>query len=207
MRNVCLANIASIARALGVEIAVLFSDSTVSTAGDGAAPSYAIRSDLVIECGFVVTPRDVETAAIIASKRMAALPFSLYRGVDLKTLSSIAGALFSEALAPVVGAIVNPIEKGPPDIIPVDGKDASEAALRNYGSGLEVKCTVGNVTKGSGLQSGQRRVTCISGLTWQAHHREVTSLLGLVVDFAGREEDDHRSQLQKSRCRCISPQG
>ncbi len=80
---------------------------------------------------------------------------------------------------------MNPIEKGHPDIIPVEGQSATEAELRNYPQGLEVKVTVGNVITGTKLEAGTARIDKLTGLTWQAHHREVKSLLGLVVDFAG----------------------
>ncbi|MBS1806907.1 MAG: hypothetical protein JST84_01795 [Acidobacteria bacterium] len=62
---------------------------------------------------------------------------------------------------------------------------ATEAQLRNYPQGLEVKVTVGNVKTRADLQPGEPRVTSLTGITWQAHHREVESLLGLVIDFAG----------------------
>ncbi|OQX27882.1 MAG: hypothetical protein BWK80_03075 [Desulfobacteraceae bacterium IS3] len=57
--------------------------------------------------------------------------------------------------------------------------------MRNYPEGLEIKCTVGNVEKGSDLETGQKRLSKLTSITWQAHHREVESLMGLVIDFAG----------------------
>lgn len=65
------------------------------------------------------------------------------------------GALFATHIAQQTGAIVNPIEKGHPDVIPEKGRGAIEAQLRNYPEGLEIKCTVGNVAKGSSLEPGQ----------------------------------------------------
>jgi hypothetical protein len=129
----------------------------------------------------------VQTAAVQAAEELEALPFTLYRSIDLKTLSGIAGALFATHVARLTGTIVNPIEKGHPDVIPAVAVSATEAELRNYGEGLEIKCTVGNVQKGSQLSPGRRRLDQLTGITWQAHHREVTSLMGLVIDFSGNE--------------------
>lgn len=33
------------------------------------------------------------------------------------------------------------------------------------------------------LRAGQTRISVLTGITWQAHHREVRQLLGLVWDF------------------------
>ncbi|QMV20340.1 hypothetical protein GOB94_09740 [Granulicella sp. 5B5] len=55
--------------------------------------------------------------------------------------------------------------------------------MRNYASGLEVKSTIGNITQGANLRAGVRRVEHITGITWQAHHRDVTSLMGITWDF------------------------
>jgi hypothetical protein len=83
---------------------------------------------------------------------------------------------------------VNPIEKGHPDLVPPEAREATEAQLRNYPQGLEVKTTVGNVEQGANLRAGQRRIGKLTGITWQAHHREVTSFMGLVWDFANARE-------------------
>ncbi|KDR58056.1 hypothetical protein APPUASWS_007475 [Arthrospira platensis str. Paraca] len=61
--------------------------------------------------------------------------------------------------------------------------------MRNYPVGLEVKCTIGNITKGANLRAGQPRINALEGITWQAHHQEVKELLGLVWDFVLNEQD------------------
>ena len=94
-------------------------------------------------------------------------------------------------MAREVGGIVNPIEKGHPDVIPASGGNATEAQPRNYPHGVEIKCTVGNVSKGSDLKPGMPRVKKLSGITW-THHREVKAFIGLVIDFAGKLLDDRR---------------
>lgn len=85
--------------------------------------------------------------------------------------------------------MVNPIEKGHPDVIPKLADHPSEELLRNYPMGLEVKCTIGNTRQGANLRAGQPRIDCLEGITWQAHHREVKKLLGLVWDFIKSEHD------------------
>ena len=97
--------------------------------------------------------------------------------------------MFCQSIAGVTEAIVNPIEKGHPDVIPKGGENSSEEELRNYPVGLEVKCTVGNITKGANLRAGQPRINALEGITWQAHHQEVKELLGLVWDFVKSEHE------------------
>jgi hypothetical protein len=151
--------------------------------------NYRIREGFSTNVGFRVAAGNVWNACIAANDGLSHLPRSLYQAIDLKTISAIVGALFCEALAGEVGAIVNPIEKGHPDIVPPEARNASEQTLRNYPYGLEVKCTVGNVATGSNLKAGQKRVSHLSSVTWQAHHREVVDLMGVVWDFAVGQSD------------------
>jgi transcriptional regulator with XRE-family HTH domain len=195
-RNISLQNIKGMADALDVSLADLFAVSLEATGGVALGePRYRIKENFSINCGFRVTGAEVKKAVIETGELLQGFPFSLYQSIDLKTLSSIVGAVFVESLAAQVGAIVNPIEKGHPDIIPLDGRTAREAKLRNYPQGLEVKVTVGNVKQGSDLQPGQPRINMLTALTWQAHHREVKSLMGLVVDFAGASQGNKRFPL------------
>ena len=192
-RNISLQNIKGMADALGVSLAELFSISSDATGGIALwKPNYRVRENFSINCGFDVRGEAVCAAAIEAAGVLQGFPFALYQSIDLKTLSSIVGAVFVESLAARVKALVNPIEKGHPDIIPLSGGTATEARLRNYPQGLEVKVTVGNVRQGSALKSGQPRINALSSLTWQAHHQEVESLMGLVVDFAGATQGNQR---------------
>jgi hypothetical protein len=87
--------------------------------------------------------------------------------------------------------MVNPIEKGHPDIVPRAAAGATEAQLRNYPSGLEVKSTIGNIVQGANLRAGVKRVAQITGITWQAHHRDVRELMGLAWDFVQERESFH----------------
>lgn len=93
------------------------------------------------------------------------------------------GALFCSYISErVANAMVRPIEKGYPDIIPCSGADASEEELRHYPTGLEVKDTVGKVISGTS-GCGIKRVENFTSFGWQAHHQDVDNLLCFVWDF------------------------
>jgi transcriptional regulator with XRE-family HTH domain len=192
-RNVSLINISALARALQVDPSQLMAQKLAAAVKN--PPEYRLREGFSIDCGFELTGEIIQTAAVQAAEELGALPFSLYRSIDLKTLSGIAGALFATHIARLTGGIVNPIEKGHPDVIPATGAATTEAELRNYRQGLEIKCTAGNVQKGSHLSPGRRRLEQLTGITWQAHHREVTSLMGLIIDFSGNETSHGRFPL------------
>jgi len=193
-RNVSLLNVGAIATALDVPVAKLFIGFPGAQApiGRTAAETYRIREAFRVTSGFTVTGSDVGESAMLTAAQLEALPFTLFQSIDLKSLSGMVGALFASNLAKKAGAMVNPIEKGHPDILPISAAGAAEQKLRNYPQGLEIKCTVGNVSKGSNLQPGQERISCLTGITWQAHHREVTGFVGLVIDFAGAERGGKR---------------
>lgn len=151
--------------------------------------NYIINSNFSIFCGFEVNGQHIESALHQTNEFLATIPSSVYKNIDYKTTSSIVGSMLCQSIATVTGAIVNPIEKGHPDIIPKSGVTASEEELRNYPVGLEIKCTVGKIPKGANLRAGQPRISLLEGITWQSHHREVDQLLGLVWDFVNCELD------------------
>lgn len=149
---------------------------------------YLTRNDFSIDVGFSVVGSNVADAVALTNDIMVDLPSGLYKCLDFKTISSMIGAIFCDALASKTDGIVNPIEKGHPDLVPSIAATATEAELRNYPTGLEVKCTVGNVEQGAKLRAGQKRIGRLTGITWQAHHREVKELMGMVWDFANDRE-------------------
>jgi hypothetical protein len=151
--------------------------------------TYSINSNFNIFCGFTVNARQIELAITQTNNLLKTIPYTVYKNLDYKTTSSIVGSIFCHAVAEATEAIINPIEKGHPDLIPKEAENLSEENLRNYPVGLEVKCTVGNITKGANLRAGQPRINSLEGITWQAHHREVKELLGLVWDFVSGECD------------------
>jgi hypothetical protein len=151
--------------------------------------NYIIKSLLNISCGFEVNSNHIRSAVDKTNELLAIIPSSVYKNIDYKTTSSIVGSIFCQFIASTTGAMVNPIEKGHPDVIPKSGKNSSEQKLRNYPVGLEIKCTVGNIAKGANLRAGQPRIGILEGITWQAHHREVEKLMGLVWDFVSSQHD------------------
>ena len=150
--------------------------------------SYRVRKDFLARVGFSVNADDVVHAATLTNGVLSALPASLFRSLDYKTTSAILGSVFCENLADRTQALVNPIEKGHPDIVPRAAAKATEAQLRNYPSGLEVKSTIGNIVQGANLRAGVKRVEQITSITWQAHHRDVRELMGIAWDFVQEHE-------------------
>ncbi len=148
---------------------------------------YVVRTTFKVDVGFAIDAKQVLEAANLTNSILGDLPAGLYRSLDFKTTSAIVGSVFCDALASRTDGIVNPIEKGHPDLIPSAGANAKEEQLRNYPQGLEVKSTVGNIEKGANLRAGVGRIGKLTGLTWQAHHREVKELMGLVWDFVQTE--------------------
>lgn len=140
-----------------------------------------------INRGFIVSSQDILFAVNRLNDFLETLPINLYRSIDLKTMGSMIGALLCSYIADrVEGAMVNPIEKGYPDIIPDSGANASEEELRHYSTGLEVKGTVGNVISGTN-GCGIRRIENLKSVVWQAHHQEVNNLLCFVWDFCNNK--------------------
>ena len=177
-RNIGLQNIWALATALGLQPADLLRPNRVAVAQ--LQQPYRYDPTFRLNCGFMVTSEHVLAAMESTGRILDALPLSLFTTVDLKTQSGIVGAVFAAELATQTGGLPNPIEKGHPDIVPLSAASASEAQLRNYPTGLEIKCTLGNVPKGSGLSAGHSRIEVLTGVTWQAHHRDVRELLGLI---------------------------
>jgi hypothetical protein len=109
--------------------------------------NYLINRNIAFECGFSLTVDDVTYAINKANKSLLQLPVSLFKSINYKTTSAMVGCILCENIAQITNgeAIVNPIEKGHPDIVPAYALNASEEELRNFGVGLEVKYTVGSV--------------------------------------------------------------
>ena len=159
---------------------------------------YLKNENVKFDTGFEIDVDEVVEAIRQTNLALSALPFSLYKKIDYKTTSSIVGSMFCNELADITSALVNPIEKGHPDILPKTAIDATEEQLRNYPVGLEVKTTIGNIPKGGNLRAGQPRVDVLTDITWQAHHRDVKKLFGLVWDFVPQAETNHQNPLPQS---------
>lgn len=150
---------------------------------------YLVKKDFNISVGFEVNSNQILAAAGLTNNILSDLPSSLYKSVDFKTASSVVGSIFCNVLSRETGSIVNPIEKGHPDLVPTIAQSASEEELRNYPEGLEIKCTIGSVEQGANLRAGVKRVARLAGITWQAHHREVRKLMGLTWGFASNASE------------------
>jgi len=135
------------------------------------------------DAGFHVDESIVISGVNYANEELAKIPTTVFNAIDFKSLSSIVGALFCKGIENYTNCIVNPIEKGHPDILPTNAKTASRAELMNYPNGLEVKCTCGNLKNSIIHEYGVRRINDLGGITWQAHHPEVGKLMAIVWDF------------------------
>lgn len=155
---------------------------------------YKLKENFNINCGFEVNISNINDAIERTNSILEDLPSTLYKSIDYKTTSAMIGAVFCDTLASLTDGIVNPIEKGHPDIVPASAIESSEEQLRKYPQGLEIKCTVGNIQTGANLRAGQSRINSLTGITWQAHHREVEELLGLIWDFV---ENSHTFNFPK----------
>lgn len=146
---------------------------------------YIVNHNIHFNCGFPLPADNVLTALHTTNDVLEKLPASLFRSIDYKTTSAMIGCILCENIALTTNgaAIVNPIEKGHPDIIPSQAAGSSEEQLRNYPVGLEVKCTIGGVSKGTALIKASPRIEYITNITWQAHHQEVTELFGITFDY------------------------
>lgn len=144
---------------------------------------YKENEGFNIYVGFSVSANDIKLSVDETNKTLSDLPSALFKNIDYKTTSAMIGSIFCNSVAKMTGSIVNPIEKGHPDIVPASAEGSSEESLRNYPEGLEIKCTVGNIVAGANLRAGETRIDSLTGITWQAHHREVKELLGIVWDF------------------------
>ncbi|MEC4986471.1 MAG: hypothetical protein SAJ37_11835 [Oscillatoria sp. PMC 1068.18] len=127
--------------------------------------TYRINPNWKIFCGFEINSQHILTALDQTHSILDLLPATLYRNIDYKTTSSIVGSIFCANLAITTNSIVNPIEKGHPDLIPQEGENSPEEILRNYPVGLEVKSTIGNVIKGAKIKAGNPRVQSLTSIT------------------------------------------
>lgn len=146
--------------------------------------NYKVNKKFNTNLGFAVSYKEVLAAVENLNAFLASLPSNLYGCIDFKTTGAMIGAIFcSKLVEQIPGSVINPIEKGHPDIIPLSAANSTEEVLRNYPVGLEIKGTIGNLKAGSNLRAGQMRIQHLTGITWQAHHREVNNLMGIVWDF------------------------
>ena len=146
--------------------------------------NYKVNKNFSVNLGFEVSYKEVLAAVENLNAFLSSLPSNLYGSIDFKTTGAMIGAIFcSKLVEQIPNSAINPIEKGHPDIIPSSAINSTEEVLRNYPVGLEIKGTIGNLKTGANLRAGQMRIQDLTGITWQAHHREVNHLMGIVWDF------------------------
>jgi hypothetical protein len=134
------------------------------------------------DCGFQFDTVKLLKAIKLGNEELRQLPFKLWETLDLKNAGSVVGSYFCSAIAEVASCIVNPVEHGSPDLLPV-GAVGDDKLLRKYPVGLELKGTLGNLPNGMKLKAGQTRVDYLKGINWKAHHRETKNLCAFVWDF------------------------
>lgn len=145
---------------------------------------YKVNQEFHKNVGFEINHSQILNAVNGVNMFLLTLPTNLFHSIDFKTTGAMIGAIFcTKIIDNVEGTAVNPIEKGHPDIIPISGINSSEEILRNYPQGVEIKGTIGNLRNGANFRAGETRISALSGITWQAHHREVNNLLGIIWDF------------------------
>lgn len=146
---------------------------------------YLINQDVEFDCGFDFCIHDLMSAIHQTNATLLGLPHSFFASIDYKTTSAAVGCILCQNIANISkgAAIVNPIEKGHPDVVPYYAAGCTEEELRNYPEGLEVKCTIGTVPKGSNISKASPRIAYTSSISWQAHHQEVDELLGITYDY------------------------
>lgn len=67
--------------------------------------SYLKNNTFNVNTGFSCNANHIEKAVNSTNKSIAALPFSLFRDIDYKTVSTIIGRLFSANLAEETGSL------------------------------------------------------------------------------------------------------
>jgi transcriptional regulator with XRE-family HTH domain len=125
--------------------------------------------------------------------------------LGMRNLSAFIGELYAAALIRISNGLFvkNPHQDGYPDLLLLDNtgkKEWAQLAQRRKekapfspfaGGGIEVKATCGSVPtpaacKKKGFEKpdlGDRRIGCMMGYDWKAHHRDTNNLIGLLWDF------------------------
>lgn len=142
-----------------------------------------INNEITNDAGFYIDEKTIVKALEYANHVISTIPLVVFQSIDFKAKSGIIGALFCKGIEKKSLGIVNPIEKGYPDLLPQEAINSTKKQLMNYPVGIEVKCTVGNLKSGLTLGHGEKRIQHLSSITWQAHHQEVNKVIALIWDF------------------------
>lgn len=133
-RNISLQNIEKIANGLNISLSTLFGavEEFYDLVGGAFMHKYIINTAVKFNCGFPLSIDNVIAAIHNTNNALENLPVSLFRSIDYKTTSAMIGCILCENIALTTNgvAVVNPIEKGHPDIIPRQALGSSEEQLR-----------------------------------------------------------------------------
>lgn len=135
------------------------------------------------------------------------VPVDIFSILGMRNLSAFVGELFAKSLAKESAGrfIGNPHQDGYPDLLLMDdegrriyGEIRARSGLRDkspfspfQNGGLEIKATCGSVPTPAQCQKagmekpgmGEKRIACLRGYDWKAHHRETNNLVGILWDF------------------------
>jgi hypothetical protein len=147
---------------------------------------YLLRDGWRINPGFVVTAVDILEAVKDVNRAFEGYPEDSFLDMDTRDWSSRIGSIFNRMLSSRAGAFKNPNIGGHPDILPIEAQALPVDSLKNYSQGIEVKVTIGSLTKNGPCGPGYPRLEHTNGVTWTAHHKEVAALMALGADFIGK---------------------
>lgn len=149
---------------------------------------------LTTDCGFDYSLGQLMEALEETNDAINDMPDMLFSAVDYKTTSAIVGCLLCLNIAKSShgDAVVNPIEKGEPDILPSVALGGDSNTYMHYPYGIEVKCTLGTLPSDSVVEKARTRIDDVNSVTWQSHHRTVKKLLSIIYDFLPNERNDYR---------------
>lgn len=151
--------------------------------------------------------KDIETSSAITNQYLSHLPSSFgttshifYSTLNQRNLSGFIGEVFKHALCSQSKRLIpNPHPDGRPDILNISNPrieahfkscfdkltgapKRDKLAPFKYG-GIEIKCTIGNISNASEFDIGVSRVESISGINFWAHHAHKCDLLGIYYDY------------------------
>ena len=145
--------------------------------------TQSINPSVSQDAGFPVDTSTIISAINYANSVLEMENPIVLDAIDFKAKSGLVSALFCHGLAEATNnkAVVNPIEKGHPDVVPRNALNTRD--LMHYPVGIEVKCTAGSCKKGSQLTNNMQRINALNAITWQAHHQTNERILSLIWDF------------------------
>lgn len=212
LKSPTLTSLEKLAGCLGIEAQALLRERRIGT-GPRIPEDYTVRQvdRVAVARGGdrLEVPSLSLTSAINAAHEMIddmyAVDLDIAAILGMRNLSAFIGELVATAILKAADGLFerNPHQDGYPDLLLMDafGKMEWERLHERRraktpfspfaGSGIEVKATCGGVPtplicrkRGRNHPGiGDRRIDCLTGYDWKAHHRETNNLLGVLWDF------------------------